>query len=123
MVLDQIAGDLPGWIDANAEPFAPGAVRRAQDWLGAMVLDTSRRIAVDFQREIVQADLTAEAAALDLPVTVIHGDRDVSAPLDLTGRRYAELIPGANLLVYEGVAHGIMVTHAHRLAGDIARLG
>ena len=123
MVLDQIAGDLPGWIDANAEPFAPGAVRRTQDWLGAMVLDTSRRIAVDLQREIVQADLTAEAAALDLPVTVIHGDRDVSAPLDLTGRRYAEMIPGANLLVYEGVAHGIMVTHAHRLAGDIARLG
>jgi len=30
-VLDQQAHDLPGWIDANAEPFAPGASRRMQD--------------------------------------------------------------------------------------------
>lgn len=55
-------------------------------------------------------------------MTIVHGDRDVSAPLDLTGRRYAELIPGATLVVYEGVAHGVMVTHARRLADEIARL-
>jgi len=45
-----------------------------------MILDTSRRIALDFQRLIAEVDLTAEASALDLPVTIIHGDRDVSAP-------------------------------------------
>lgn len=121
-VLDQLAFDLPTWIDANAEPFAPGASRRVQDWLGTMVMDTSRRTVVDLQRVIAEADLTAEAAALRLPVTIIHGDRDASAPLDLTGRRYAALIPGAELVVYEGVAHGVMVTHATRLAGEIVRL-
>ncbi|MEA2778830.1 MAG: hypothetical protein QOK29_374 [Rhodospirillaceae bacterium] len=120
-VMNQLAHDLSGWIDANAEPFAPGASRRMLDWLGAMVLGTSRRIMLDFQRIIAEVDLRAEAAALDLPVTIIHGDRDVSAPLALTARRYAELIPRAELLVYEGVAHGIMVTNAERLAGDIAQ--
>lgn len=121
MVLGQLAGDLAGWVDANAEPFAPGASRRTQDWLGAMVLDTSRRMVVDLQRVIAEADLTAEAAALKLPVMIVHGDRDVSAPLELTGRRYAELIPGAELVVCEGVAHGVMVMHAQRLADEIAR--
>ena len=121
-VLGQLANDLSGWIDTNAEPFAPSASKRILDWLGAMVLDTSRRMVVDFQRVIAEADLTADATALKLPVTMIHGDSDASAPLDLTSRRYAELIPDAKLLVYEGVAHGVMVTHATRLADEIVRL-
>ena len=120
-VLDQIRADLPAWIEANAEPFAPGASRRTLDWLAAMVLETSRRIVIDFQRVIAAADLRAEAAALDVPVTIIHGTQDASAPIGLTAERYHALIPNSELIVYDGVAHGIMVTHAARLAGDIAR--
>lgn len=116
----QLAADLSGWIDANIEPFAPGTPGRVKEWMASMLLDCSRRAVVDFQRVIVEADLTDEAAALDVPVTIIHGDRDVSAPIDFTARRYAALIPGAELVVYEGVAHGVMVTHAQRLATDIA---
>jgi pimeloyl-ACP methyl ester carboxylesterase len=118
----QLSSELPAWIDANAEPFAPGATRRTLDWVAAMVLNTSQRAALDFQRAIIDADLRAEAAALRLPVSIIHGDRDVSAPLELTARRYAELIPNSELIVYPGVAHGVMVTHAPRLAEDIARI-
>lgn len=117
----QLASDLSGWIDANIEPFAPGTPPRINEWMALMVLDCSRRGVVAFQRTIALSDLRAEAAALDLPVTVIHGNSDVSAPLEDSGRVYAATIPGAELLVYEGVAHGIMVTHASRLANDIAR--
>jgi pimeloyl-ACP methyl ester carboxylesterase len=118
-VLSQLASDLEGWIDANAEPFAPGATRRTIDWLGAMLLETSRRILVDFQREAAETDLTAEAKAVTVPTTIIHGDRDASAPIDLTARRYAEIIQGAELIVYEGTAHGVMITAGERLASDI----
>ncbi|MDB5685901.1 MAG: hypothetical protein JWR77_490 [Rhizorhabdus sp.] len=120
-VEQQLATDLAGWVDTNAEPFAPGASRRVIDWLSAMVLDTSRRMIVDFQREIATADLTADASSLTVPVTIIHGDRDASAPIDLTARRYAQIIPNAEFCLYEGVAHGVMVTHADRLATDIAK--
>lgn len=89
--------------------------------MAAMVLDCSRRAVVKFQRTIALSDLSTDAAALDLPVTIIHGDRDASAPLDSSGRVYAASIPGADLVVYEGVAHGVMVTHASRLACDVAR--
>ncbi|MEH3099730.1 alpha/beta fold hydrolase [Sphingomonas adhaesiva] len=117
----QLSCDLSGWIDANIDPFAPGAPSRINEWMAAMVLDCSRNAVVEFQRTIALSDLSAEAAALDLPVTIIHGDRDVSAPLDSSGRVYAATIQGAELVVYEGVAHGVMVTHAFRLANDIAR--
>lgn len=118
-VADQLETDLEGWIDANAEPFAPGASVRTIDWLAAMVMGCSRRLLVDYQRAIAAADFSEEVRALRVPVTVIHGDCDASAPLDLCGRRTASLAPQAELLVYEGVAHGPMVTHAERLAADI----
>lgn len=117
----RIAGDLSGWIAENIAAFAPQGDTETMRWLAAMALDASRRALVDFQRAILTGDLTDEAAAITLPVRIIHGDIDVSAPLDLTARRYAALIPQAELLVYEGVAHGVMVTHAARLAADIAR--
>jgi len=116
----QTAQNIHGWIDENAEPFAPGASRRTLDWLGTMVLGCSRRIIVDFNRTIAEADLRAEVAALALPITVIHSDRDASAPLDFTGRQFAALARGAELVVYEGGAHGLMLTHGQRLAKDIA---
>ena len=50
---------------------------------------------------------------------VIHGDRDTSAPLDMTGRKTAARIPGARLAVYEGAAHGLPITHADRLNADL----
>ncbi|WP_304308323.1 alpha/beta fold hydrolase [Pseudacidovorax intermedius] len=121
LLCGQLGSDLTGWIDANIGPFAPGSPARINDWMAAMVLDCSRRAVVEFQRTIAHTDLSADAASVNLPVTIIHGDRDVSAPLDLSGRAYAETIPGAELVVYEGVAHGVMVTHARRLADDIAR--
>ena len=107
------------WIDVNAEPFAPGASKRTLDRLGTMVLGCSRRIAVDFQRVIAEADWRRQIAALDLPVTVIHGDRDASPPIDLTGRRFAALIPGSELVVDEGGAHGLMVTHGPAWPGHL----
>lgn len=121
MLCAQFTTDLSGWIDANIEPFAPGTPRRVNEWMAAMVLDCSRRAVVAFQRTIAETDLSAEAAALQVPVTILHGDRDASAPLDTSGRRYAATIPDAELVVYEGVAHGVMVTHARRLADDIAQ--
>lgn len=119
-VQGRLAADLAGWIEENVEPFAPGHRAALGAWMSAMVQDTSRRILLDFQKAILAADFRRDAAELDLPVTIIHGDRDASAPIELTARVYARLIPGSKLLVYEGGAHGLMVTHADRLAADIA---
>jgi pimeloyl-ACP methyl ester carboxylesterase len=116
----RLKGDFLVWLDENIEPFAPQVSSRTLDWVVAMVRGCSRRIAIDLQYVFARADLRAEVAALELPVTIVHGDRDVSAPIDRTGRRFAALIAGAKLVVYEGAAHGLMLTHAQRLAEDIA---
>jgi non-heme chloroperoxidase len=120
VLLQQLKDDLPGWIDNNIEAFVPGASGGTRTWVAEMILGCSRRIAIDLQRTIAEADLRPEAQRLALPVTVIHGDLDASCHIDMTGRRYAKLIAGARYIEYEGAAHGLMLTHARRLADDIA---
>lgn len=66
-------------------------------------------------------DFRPELARLDLPVLVVHGDADASAPIELTGRPAAALIPSAELCVYEGAGHGLYFTHQQRLNDDILR--
>jgi non-heme chloroperoxidase len=55
-----------------------------------------------------------------LPTLIIHGDHDQSAPLELTARKIAELVPGSELRIYEGAPHGLILTHADRLESDLA---
>jgi len=116
----QLRDDLDGWMDENTLPFAPGASQRTIAWLAAMALGCSRRAIVDFQRAVVRADFRAELARIAVPLTIIQGELDVSAPPALCGERVAALKPDAEYLAYPGVAHGPMVTHALQLADDIA---
>ncbi len=116
----QISDDLPAWIDDNARPFvAPDTSQRTIDWLAAMVMGCSRRILVDYQRIIARTDFRDELRQIRVPITIVQGDRDVSAPEALCGRRIKALVPAAEYLRYEGVAHGPMVTDGPRLAQDI----
>jgi non-heme chloroperoxidase len=50
---------------------------------------------------------------------LIHGGRDRSAPIEITGRPSAALIPGCRFLAYEDAPHGLMYTHMDRLNADI----
>ena len=67
----------------------------------------------------VETDFRAELQKIKTPTLVIHGDNDHSAPLDFCGRRTAQLIPGAELKVYEGAPHGLFITHMERLNRDL----
>jgi pimeloyl-ACP methyl ester carboxylesterase len=68
---------------------------------------------------MVQADFRAEMRRIDVPTLIIHGDRDRSAPVEITGKPSAELVPGCKLLVYPGAPHGLMFTHMDRLNADL----
>jgi pimeloyl-ACP methyl ester carboxylesterase len=120
-LLAQLEDDFPGWIEANAEPyFGAGAPRALVDWTVHTMLQTSLLATVELTRIQMTTDFRDALARIDTPTLVIHGDRDASAPLEVTGRPAAELIPGARLVVYEGAPHGLYFTHRHRLNADIA---
>jgi non-heme chloroperoxidase len=87
--------------------------------VAGIMLRTPVRVAYECARTFMGADLRPCLAKISAPTLVIHGDKDVSAPLAITGQRLAVGIPGAQLKVYEGGPHGLFTTHAEELTADI----
>jgi non-heme chloroperoxidase len=117
----EFSRSFPDWAEANAEPyFTPDTSRALRDWTINMMLETSLVAARGLNHSQTSTDFRPELAAIKLPSLVIHGDRDASAPLELTGRPTAQAIPGARLSVYEGGPHGMYFTHQERLNRELA---
>ena len=112
--------DFPGWLAANARPFVvPETSEAMMGWLMSQMQRCSMKAVIDCNRTMTTTDFRDELPRVSLPTLVIHGDKDASAPLELTGRKTADLIPGAKLKVYEGAPHGLFVTHLERLNSDL----
>lgn len=56
-------------------------------------------------------DVEAVRAA-DLPTLILHGTADNILPIDVTGRRFRDLVPHAEYVEVEGAPHGLLWTHA-----------
>ena len=113
--------DFPKWLEDNRQPFfVPETTPQLQDWVRMLMLGTSLKAVIECNRSMASTDFRRELPNIQVPARLIHGDKDVSAPLDLTGRPTAALIPGAELTVYPGAPHGLFLTHMERLTNDIA---
>ena len=112
----RLAVDFPGQIGAQIRPFfidrtSPDMI----EWVKRMMLQTSLQAVLECARALQETDFRADLARIDVPTLVIHGDRDQSAPLALTGRRTAALIRNARLEICQGGPHGIPVTQVEWL--------
>lgn len=118
--LAQWGRDFPGWIEANKAPFfTPATSPAMMDWLCEDLRATPAPVAIAAFRAVLAKDLRPALARIDRPTLVIHGDKDASAPLEITGRRVAAGIPGAELKVYPGAPHGLFVTHMEQVHRDL----
>jgi non-heme chloroperoxidase len=112
--------DYPNWMEENRQPFfVPETSRQMQEWVRGMMLRTSMKALIECNRSLTSTDFRAELPRIAVPTLLIHGDKDVSAPLEATGRPTAKLIPRARLEVYEGAPHGLFLTHMDRLTRDL----
>jgi non-heme chloroperoxidase len=116
----QWATDFPLWVHENKLPFFGVASSTPMlDWLEHEMLKAHVPSAIAYHRAYVATDLRPDLARIDRPVLILHGDQDVSAPLEITGRRTALGIRGAVLKVYAGAAHGLFATHMDQVNRDI----
>ena len=86
-----------------------------------MLAQFPARLAIACNEAMTRTDFRPELRRIKVPTLLVHGDRDASAPLALTSKVTAELIPDCRLEVYEGAPHGLMYTHMDRLHRDILR--
>lgn len=114
--------DFPKWVADNTDPFfVPETSPQIRQWGVRMMHATTLQAHVECNVALTETDFRDELKRIDVPVLVLHGTKDVSAPLPLTGQPTAKLIPDAELKVYEGAPHGIFVTHLERVNQDLLR--
>jgi len=112
--------DFPKWARENQAPFfTPQTSGPMQEWLMAQMLSTPTPVAVAAFRALIDGDVRGDLAKIDRPTLILHGDKDASAPLEITGRRFAAGIRGSELKVYAGAPHGLFVTHMDQVNRDL----
>ena len=114
--------DFPKWVvDNTAQFFTPETSAAMKQWGSALLLQCSLPVVIACHKATTATDFRADLSRISVPALVIHGDLDVSAPLELTGRPTAVLISGCQLNVYHNAPHGLMFTHMEMLNADILR--
>jgi non-heme chloroperoxidase len=119
-----VAADVPKWcadFEAAGPYFgsSPGSSPGLIDWTTRMIVDTPTHVLLETLKINADVDMRDELGKLQLPVLIIHGDQDASAPLELTGRKTAALISGATLVVYPGAGHGLYASDHDAVNADI----
>jgi non-heme chloroperoxidase len=119
-----VAANVPKWcadFEAAGPYFgsSPGRSQGLIDWTIRMIVDTPLLVLLETLKVNGDVDMRAELQKIRVPALIIHGDQDASAPIELTGRKTAELIGGASLTVYLGSGHGLYASDHDTLNGDL----
>ena len=115
-----IARDFPRWIGENEGPFfTPDTSQETRTWIKNMMMSVSLPVALATRAATSTADVRPYLRKITCPTLIVHGDKDVSAPLEMTGARTARLIPNSRLVVYPNAPHGIILTHQDRFLSDL----
>ncbi len=64
-------------------------------------------------------DFRPDLKSFTVPTLIIHGTDDKTVPIDATARESAKAIPNAELIEYDGSAHGLLASDKERLIGDL----
>ncbi|MCF3108323.1 alpha/beta hydrolase [Niabella sp. CC-SYL272] len=64
-------------------------------------------------------DFRPDLEAMDLPVLLVHGDKDAVVPREASSDRLTELLPQVQYAVYADAPHGLFYTHRGRLNKDL----
>jgi non-heme chloroperoxidase len=86
-------------------------------WLQSMAC--GHRAALECIAAFSATDFRPDLAAVDVPTLVLHGDDDQIVPIEVGGRRSADLIAGARLIEYPGSGHALPDTDRARLHADL----
>jgi peroxiredoxin len=56
-------------------------------------------------------DFRGDIPSIDVPTLILHGTADNILPIDVTARRFRQLVPDATYVEIEGAPHGLLWTH------------
>jgi non-heme chloroperoxidase len=110
-----IADDIGTWLTVNSVGYwGVGEDRWPQHtaWTNRAIYETPLPVLLATNEAITSADLRKEISSIDVPVLVVQGDADRSAPIEISGQPTAALAPNGRLEVIAGAGHGLYTSYA-----------
>ena len=111
-----ITGDRLAFLEGFTMNFfsANGELKTSEDqrlYVKSIAAGASPKGTLDCVTAFGRTDFREDVAAVSVPTLVIHGDADAVVPFEVSGKRSAESIKDAELVVIEGGPHAINATH------------
>ena len=126
-MLDGLAQDRPSFLASFGKQFFGAGLLNFSisteilEWSLWMAMQASPKATSDCVRAFSATDFRPDMAAFKLPTLVIHGTSDSTVPIDIAGREAARMIPGAELVEYEGASHATFYDSKDRVNADLLR--
>ena len=120
--VDLLKRDVPQWCSDNAPPYfgvRPTVSAGMAEWTTRQIVETPVKTLVDTLIMGSHTDFRTELRDFDVPTLLIHGDADASAPIDITGRKTAALLPNVRFIELPDVGHGLYITHARQIVEEL----
>jgi pimeloyl-ACP methyl ester carboxylesterase len=115
--------DRPQWFRDGADAYfalpESGISEAVVDDTFVNILQSPLEVQEACVRTMFALDAAADLRRLSQPVLLLHGDRDASAPLELTAQPTAASLANGELKIYRGAGHGLYLTHKDRYNGDV----
>ncbi|MGG3468486.1 alpha/beta hydrolase [Neobacillus pocheonensis] len=120
MVREMWKRDFPNWLLQNELPyFNRSDTSGIGEWTRWDMLQTSLKAVVECNKVIIETDFREEMRSITVPILIIHGDKDRSIPVEISGQKSAMLLPKNRFILYKDAPHGLYITHSDRLNNDL----
>ncbi|MFB6751294.1 alpha/beta fold hydrolase [Streptomyces sp. NPDC056353] len=121
-----VRADRPKWLARQTQLYftthlGSDVSPEQMDVTYRQCLSTAPWAMLKTQEACFHADNREALRGIGVPALVVHGDADFSAPVELTGRRTAELLPECTYLEYPAAGHGLYVSHAEQFNADLLK--
>jgi pimeloyl-ACP methyl ester carboxylesterase len=115
--LGGVAADRPAFLEGFVKDFFSAGRKQvvsdaAVHYAWQIASTASPKGTADCITAFARTDFRTDLARVDVPVLVLHGDRDGIVPFEVSGRRVAEHVKDVETVVVEGGPHGFNLSHA-----------
>ena len=114
---DEIRRDRPGFLDGFGKQFVNFEDQKdtlSEELLGyyhSIACKGSAKATLDCVDSFGFTDFRKDLKDFDIPTLVVHGDADEIVPLEISGKKSADMVANSEYHVIKNAPHGFVFTH------------
>ncbi len=124
-MITNLGKDRPGFLSDFGKKFYGVGVlshpvsQGTLDWSASIAFPASPHATSQCVKAFSETDFRQDLATIKVPTLFIYGTSDYIVPPATGAEAAAPLVPGAQLVAYDGEPHGLLITSKDRLNRDL----